>query len=80
MKWSVSCFFLAGVCGAVVGSSIPDFESYDEYDRNSIGFWGIGIFKPKVWISLEHLMFWLGITPVVFTFVLCGSGAFGTSS
>ncbi|MFD3318160.1 hypothetical protein ACE414_11035 [Alteromonas macleodii] len=77
MKWGVGCFFLAGVCGAVIGSNIPDHTSYDEYLKKHIGFWNIEILKAKYWITLEHIFFWLGITPVVLAFIICGVSAFG---
>ncbi len=76
VKWCVGCFFLAGVCGAVIGSNIPNHATFESFSRCKIGFWGIGKLPYSTWVNLEHIAFWLGNTPIVLGFLFYGTSVF----
>lgn len=76
LKFSVACFLVAVVCGAVIGSNIPEYANWSEFSSAKIGFWGLEIFTYKVWARLEHASFWVGIVPIALIFILRGSEGF----
>jgi hypothetical protein len=59
---SLVCFILAGVFGGLVGSSIPDFTSIDDFKNAKLGpSWSKRMQVPAVkCIGREHAFFWLG--------------------
>lgn len=76
LRFSVACFLVAGVCGAVVGSNIPEFKDFAKFSQTKIGPWGCGWFTYWYWTTAEHLAFWAGILPIAGLFILQGPEAF----
>ena len=76
VRFAIACFLVAGICGGVVGSSIPDFKDFAAFEKVDLGFWGISIAKYYVWTRAEHIAFWAGILPVTFGFLWKGPRAF----
>jgi hypothetical protein len=67
LVFGVICFFLAGACGGIIGSHIPDATSFRDMERPFGPFdawtWGERSFllKPYAdWATWEHLFFWIG--------------------
>jgi hypothetical protein len=77
VKWAIACFLVAGICGGVVGSNIPDYPDFDAFNKARIGFWRIPIFKHQVWTTIEHLAFWVGIVPMTVGYLWYGKALFG---
>lgn len=64
--WATLFFFvLAGAAGGLVGSSIPTFRSYADFQRAKLGPWGFHWFPSETVVHLEHTFFWLGIVAAV---------------
>jgi hypothetical protein len=76
LRFSVACFLIAGICGAAVGSNIPEYDKWSTYAAADLGFWGYGILKYSTWTTIEHLAFWAGILPLGFTFIFRGPAGF----
>ena len=75
-RWAVGCFLIAGICGAVIGSNIPDHATFESFSKSELGFWGFEIRDFRFWAALEHLAFWAGIGPVAVMFLIKGPKAF----
>lgn len=69
LRWAVGWFLIAGLCGAVVGSNIPNYVDFNSFYSDHIGFWWFRFFTPPVWIQIEHLAFWIGFLPIVIAFI-----------
>lgn len=80
LRLSVAFFVVAGVCGAAIGSNIPDFATWDEFSKAKLGFWSCKLWSYKTWTTIEHLAFWAGILPLAFTFVFRGPRGFRTKT
>ena len=76
LRYAVACLTIAGICGGVIGSNIPNFKEYATFNRTRIGFWSLRIFPAWVWIKLEHLAFWAGLLPIAVMFILKGPNFF----
>ena len=76
LRFSVACFLLAGICGAVVGSNIPEFNDFSTFSRTKIGPWGFQWFTYWYWTTTEHIAFWVGIVPIAGLFIWKGPAAF----
>jgi hypothetical protein len=76
LRFAVACFLIAGICGGVVGSSIPDYKEFAAFAEADLGFWGIPIAKYNWWTRAEHIAFWVGILPLTLTFLWMGPKAF----
>jgi hypothetical protein len=61
MRVSLAAFVLAGICGAVIGSNLPESESWQHFRSHPIGPWGLPIADYAVWATIEHLAFWIGV-------------------
>lgn len=61
MRGSMAAFVVAGICGAIVASNLPESSSWSEYAKKKIGPWGLQIATYSVWATIEHLAFWLGV-------------------
>jgi hypothetical protein len=72
LRFSTFCFLVAGACGGVVGSSIPEFTKFDEFAKRKLGPWNVPIATYSTWVTAEHLAFWIGIGPLVLGYVFCG--------
>ena len=76
IRYSITCIVLAGMCGGIVGSNIPDHFDFNSYANAKIGFWLTEIFNSggsyRTWIRLEHLFFWLGVLPLALVFIRYG--------
>ncbi len=85
MKAVVVCFLIAGAAGGVIGSNIPKFDNFStfwngkEVNANKvdkklcIGPFGILSnklkFPGKVWATIEHSAFWIGILIAIYSFL-----------
>ena len=49
----IALLFLAGACGGIVGSNIPEHKDYVSF--NKAEKWGSTF---EVWIGREHVFFW----------------------
>jgi hypothetical protein len=72
LRFSVACFLVAGACGTVLGSNIPEFTDFTLFSQTNIGPWGLALFTYWVWSTVEHLAFWVGITPLAASYIFCG--------
>jgi hypothetical protein len=54
-------FVIAGVAGGVIGSNLPDYEKFEDFENVDLGFWGWKPFKYKMWSHIEHGAFWLAL-------------------
>jgi len=72
LRQAAAFFLLAGVCGGVVASNIPDHSSMASYEEKPIGFWGAKLLKWHNWARLEHLFFWAGVMRLVIPFLIWG--------
>src|SRR6185295_19173954 len=61
MRFSLAMFILAGACGAIVGSHIPDSTDWTDYIARRIGPFGLPIAPYWLWAKMEHLLFWIGV-------------------
>lgn len=53
---------LAGACGGVIGSSIPEYETFDAYAEADLGPSWCNLRRPyRVWAGAEHAFFWVAI-------------------
>ncbi|MEO0987059.1 MAG: hypothetical protein AAFY20_16125 [Cyanobacteria bacterium J06639_14] len=77
VRYTVGCVVLAGICGGIVGKSIPEHRSYDQYKNTAIGYFSLKPFPPLVWANLEHLFFWIGVLPLALAFIFGGSDWIG---
>lgn len=61
--WRVSMvlFLIAGICGAVVASNLPEFPNWEAYAQADIGPWGMELFPYSSWATIEHIAFWIGL-------------------
>jgi hypothetical protein len=58
---SLICFAIAGMFGGLVGSSLPRFTSWAEYQQSKLGPWFLPRIIPAPAVaSAEHTAFWLG--------------------
>ena len=66
-KTSVVLIMLAGACGGMVASSIPNHTTYVYYLKEELGWPVAGFIKARAetWINMEHLFFWASILVVL---------------
>jgi len=69
------CYLLAGICGGIIASNIPEYPSFIKFSQTKIGFWGVKLFKYKTWALIEHLAFWVGTLWIALGFIFGGSSA-----
>ncbi|MEM9808162.1 MAG: hypothetical protein AAF959_23085 [Cyanobacteria bacterium P01_D01_bin.56] len=62
-EWIPTIIFLivAGAAGGVIGSHIPNFETFKDFEEAKLGFWGMRLARYRFWAKLEHVAFWMGI-------------------
>lgn len=75
-KVSFICYLIAGACGGVIASSIPEYASFTEFSSVKIGFWRMRIFRYKTWAFIEHFVFWIGTLWIALTFIFFGTKYF----
>lgn len=64
------CFLIAGACGGVIASNIPEHKNFSSFSQERIGVLGLKIFKYKTWAALEHLSFWIATLWIAIQFVI----------
>jgi hypothetical protein len=75
MKPVVVCFLIAGAAGGVIASNIPKFDEFSIFwDGNNSEFispFGCKFFNfpGKIWASIEHSAFWIGILIAISSFL-----------
>jgi hypothetical protein len=57
---TLTLFLLAGMFGGLVGSSLPHYKTFAEFETARLGPWGLALLPAQCCIRLEHLSFWLG--------------------
>ena len=75
LRFSSTCVLLAGVFGGLVGSSIPQFKTYDELVKGRLKAFGVPGPTLAWAIHFEHFFFWLGILPLAGVFIFGGATA-----
>jgi len=63
MVVTIACFLLAGMFGGIIGSSIPNYSSFEKFAEEDLGPAWIPLIKAK-YIHLaaaEHFFFWVGL-------------------
>ena len=66
LKFGLVCLLLAGACGGVIASQIPNFRCWDDFEREKLGPWGKKCMSYKKWAQAEHFLFWIGVAgPVI---------------
>lgn len=74
MRVSMAAFIIAGICGAVIASNLPDSKSWEDYSAKRLGPWGLRIAPYSAWATLEHVSFWIGVVvPAVMSILWPGS-------
>ena len=74
MRLSLGAFVVAGICGAIICSNLPESKDWADYKGRKIGPWGLAIATYVVWATVEHLAFWIGILlPVAIALVRPGA-------
>jgi hypothetical protein len=58
---SFAGLLIAGVAGGVIGSNIPLYTTFEAFQKDQLGFWGLSIMRFTRWAWLEHLGFWFAI-------------------
>jgi len=61
MRLSMLAFVVAGMCGAVIASNLPESSSWQDFSSKRIGPWGLELATYHIWATVEHLAFWVGI-------------------
>jgi hypothetical protein len=61
MRFSMMGFVIAGICGAVIASNLPESADWKDFVSKRIGPWGLRLAKYGLWATVEHLAFWLGV-------------------
>ena len=65
-------YLIAGACGGVIASSIPEFNDFDKFNETRIGLLGLDLLKYKVWAKIEHISFWIGTLSIAIPFLFVG--------
>lgn len=68
LKSAVVCLLFAGLCGGVIGSTIPNHIDFESLTKDRIGFWKLKILRVRWWAHLEHSAFWLAVVLLVAPF------------
>jgi hypothetical protein len=61
MRASMAAFIIAGICGAVIASNLPESKGWEDFSTRRLGPWGLRIAPYSAWATLEHLAFWIGV-------------------
>src|SRR5262245_4911962 len=61
MRASMAAFIIAGICGAIIASNLPDSMNWAEFVSRKLGPWGFQIATYSTWATIEHLAFWIGV-------------------
>jgi hypothetical protein len=64
-------FLVAAIFGGLVGSSLPYYDSFDEFSRANLGPWGSELISALTCTHLEHSFFWAGVLVAVVGFCIC---------
>ena len=65
VKFSIVFFFVAGVAGGLIASSIPFFATFQDFSNSSLGPWKFKWVPAIICTHIEDTAFWLGITIAV---------------
>ena len=84
LRISLACMLVAGACGGVIASCIPEYDSWGVFKEAKIGPWSPELwligrlrFKYIGWATVEHLVFWAGVLYPALTYLIKGSKGFG---
>ena len=58
------CFIIAGASGGLIGSSLPNYTAWTDFQSARLGPWFLPekLRMPAAWVaSAEHSAFWVGI-------------------
>jgi hypothetical protein len=61
LRVAILCFVVAGLSGGVIAASIPESNSWIDFNGRRLGPWGLPLMPYIGWARLEHTSFWLGI-------------------
>jgi len=78
--WLLCVFLLlalAGMFGGLVGSSIPRYRDFDEFERTRLGPWENGWLVAADCMHLEHLAFWLAVVVAMTGIIVNSFGLYG---
>jgi hypothetical protein len=75
-KFPFICYLLAGVCGGVIASNIPEYVSYTEFACDRLRIIKMRTFKFNIWAHTEHVLFWIGTLWIAGTFIFNGTECF----
>lgn len=73
------CFVLAGLAGGIIASNLAEFGLYpqtQEFREIPLGFWCFQIAPYRVWATIEHTTFWVGVLIPAGLFMWRGAKAF----
>jgi hypothetical protein len=65
IKWTIGFFFVAGIAGGLVASSIPFSETFKDFSESRLGPWKLKVVPAIICTHIEHTAFWLGIIVAV---------------
>jgi len=60
IKVSIVCFFIAGMAGGLVASSIPFFQRWKDFQTARLGPWSLKLVPAILCTHVEHTAFWIG--------------------
>jgi hypothetical protein len=56
---TLALLLVAGMAGGLIGSSVPDHSTYDEFMKQRLGPWSRQWIVARECIHLEHTAFWM---------------------
>lgn len=65
---------IAGISGGVIGSTLTQIKTFDEFWTEKQGPWDMKILSGKGWVWLEHTFFWISLG-LATAGILCGEVA-----
>ena len=69
LRFAVFCLLIAGVSGGVIGSNIPNYSTFKDFDGDLLGFWMFRLYPYRTWAMIEHTAFWLAVIVPTLTWV-----------
>jgi hypothetical protein len=60
IKFSIVFFFIAGMAGGLVASSIPFYRQWKDFEAARLGPWSLELVPAILCTHVEHTAFWIG--------------------
>ena len=76
LRFSLLCMLVAGFCGGVIASWIPEYKAWNEFVDAKIGVWWARWFCYKQLAITEHAVFWAGVLAPAIMYLVKGAAPF----